>query len=54
MSEELANTATPATAGGESYTVADQQAQVEYTQVRRAAQWVPLLAPAPSARHAAA
>jgi ubiquinone/menaquinone biosynthesis C-methylase UbiE len=45
MSEEPANTATPAKTGGESYTVVDQQAQVAYTQVRRAVQWVPFLLP---------
>jgi ubiquinone/menaquinone biosynthesis C-methylase UbiE len=32
-------------AGDEFYTFADRQAQVAYTQVRRAAQWVPFLLP---------
>jgi ubiquinone/menaquinone biosynthesis C-methylase UbiE len=45
MSEEPANKAAPAKTGDESYSVADQQAQVDYTQVRRAAQWVPFLLP---------
>lgn len=38
-------TTQPAQAGGEYYSIADQQAQVEYVQVRRAAQWVPFFAP---------
>jgi ubiquinone/menaquinone biosynthesis C-methylase UbiE len=45
MSEEPANKATPAKAGDEFYSIADQQAQVEYTQVRRAVRYVPFLLP---------
>jgi ubiquinone/menaquinone biosynthesis C-methylase UbiE len=45
MSEELASKTTPARAGDEFYSLADHQAQVEYTQVRRAARWVPFLLP---------
>jgi ubiquinone/menaquinone biosynthesis C-methylase UbiE len=45
MSEKPASKATPAKAGDEFYSIADHQAQVEYTQVRRAAQWVPFLLP---------
>lgn len=35
----------PTQAGAEFYSIADQQAQVMYVGVRRAAQWVPFLAP---------
>jgi ubiquinone/menaquinone biosynthesis C-methylase UbiE len=49
MCEEPASKATPAKtttqAGDEFYSIADQQAQVAYTQVRRAARWVPFLLP---------
>jgi hypothetical protein len=49
MSEEPATKATAAEtttkAGDEFYTFADPQAQVAYTQMRRAAQWVPFLLP---------
>jgi ubiquinone/menaquinone biosynthesis C-methylase UbiE len=45
MREEPASKATPARAGDEFYSIADQQAQVEYVQVRRAARWVPFLLP---------
>ena len=42
----VSQTATQYTqAGDEYYSIADQQAQVEYVQVRRAAQWVPFFVP---------
>src|SRR6516164_9500258 len=45
MSEEPENRATPGNAGDTFYSIADHQAQVEYTRVRRAARWVPFLLP---------
>lgn len=49
MSEPSGIQTTPAkrtaAAGDEFYSIADQQAQVAYTQVRRAARWVPFLLP---------
>ena len=45
MSEEPASKTTPANADDRFYSIADHQAQVEYTQVRRAARWVPFLLP---------
>lgn len=48
MSEEPASeaaTSQPNRAGDEFYILSDEQAQVEYVGVRRAAQWVPFLLP---------
>lgn len=42
---DTATTSEPTRAGEEVYSLADEQAQVEYVQMRRAAQWVPFLLP---------